>query len=260
MIIRPVLAGLAVFLFATPVLAAADVRVQIQPPAPEYVYDTTFYDIVVSNTGNKRADNVQLVIDLPETNTSPTVHVMGTTSAIDPRCGWAGTQLVCNLGNLPRNAATTVSFGIALPQADEELAVTATASSSSSEDTLANNSDTDVAPLLNYAVAVSAGEFAHNRHCTGQGLTSFFECELFLGSISEHDIEFLAGGELGIVGEPGYTGSWSQPTPTSLVFTYEEIGGGVVAEFEGHGVNANCFEGITTFPGSQYVSPYEVCI
>jgi hypothetical protein len=257
---RSVLSGIAVFLFATPALAAADVHVQIQAPAAEYVYDTTLYDIVISNIGNKRADNVSLTIDLPETNTSPNVYVMGQTSGIDPRCAWNGTQLHCNLGNIARNGSTTVSFGIALPQADEELAVSASASSSSAENTLANNSDTDVAPLLNHAIEVLPGDFGHNRHCTGQGLTSFYECELFPSSISEHDIEFLADGELAIVDQPDFTGSWSQPTATSLLITYEDIDGNVVAEFECHGVSESCFEGITTFPDSEYMSVYEVCI
>ncbi len=255
-----ILAGAAAFLIATPVLAAADVRVQIPAPAAVHVYDTTDYDVVVSNVGNKKAYGVQLVIELPETNTSPQVYVMGTTSGVDPRCSASGTQLVCSLGDIARNAQTVVSFGIALPQADEELAVTATATSTSPETTLANNTATDVAPLLGYAVAVQAGDVTTSRHCTGTGLASFYECELFPSSLSEHQAELLAGGLVSIPGEPGYGGTWSQPTPDSLVMTYEELGVGVVAEFVGYGTSPDCFEGITTFPGSTYVSPYEVCI
>lgn len=260
MIIRSAIVGTAAFLFATPVLAAADIQVQVPAPAAVHVYDTTDYDIVVSNIGNKKAYGVQLVIELPETNTSPQVYVMGTTSGVDPRCSPSGTTLVCNLGDIARNAGTTVSFGIELPQADEELAVTATATSNGAENSLANNADTDVAPLLNYAVAVQPGDLATNRHCTGTGLASFFECELFPSSLSDHQHEFLAGGLIAIPGEPAYSGTWSQPTVDSLVFTYEELGVGVVAEFEGWGTSPDCFEGITTFPGSAYMSPYEVCI
>jgi hypothetical protein len=260
MIIRSALVGTAAFLFATPVLAAADIAVQIPAPAAVHVYDTTDYDIVVSNIGNKKAAGVQLVIELPETNTSPQVYVMGTLSGVDPRCSASGTQLVCNLGDIARNTGTTVSFGIELPQADEELAVTATATSIGAENSLANNAATDVAALLDYAVAVQPGDLATNRHCTGTGLASFFECELFPSSLSDHPHEFLAGGVIAIPGEPAYSGTWSQPTPESLVFTYEELGVGVVAEFEGWGTSPDCFEGITTFPGSTYMSPYEVCI
>jgi hypothetical protein len=260
MIIRSAIVGTAAFLFATPVLAAADIEVQIPAPAVVHVYDTTDYDIVVSNLGNKKATGVQLVIELPETNTSPYVYVMGTTSGVDPRCTLSGTLLSCSLGDIARNAGTTVSFGIELPQADEELAITATATSTASEDGLANNSAFHVTPLLNYAVAVQPGDLATNRHCTGTGLTSFFECELYPSSISDHQHEFLSGGVLEIPGEPAYSGTWSQPTPESLVFTYEELGVGVVAQFEGWGTSPDCFEGITTFPGSGYVAPYEVCI
>ena len=53
---------------------------------------------------------------------------------------------------------------------------------------------------------------------------------------------------------------WNRTTPDSLVFTYVEQGVGVVAEFEGWGTSDNCFEGITTFPDSSYIAPYEVCI
>lgn len=260
MITRPAIIGLATFLFATPVLAAADVRVTIPAPSAEYVYDTTAYDIVVSNIGNKRADGVVLTIELPETNTSPYVHVMGTTSGVDPRCSLSGTTLTCNLGNIVKNTSKTVSFGIDLPQAEQTLVVSASATSTSPENTLANNSDSDIAALLNYEVEVLAGDLATNRHCTGQGLTSFFECELYPSSISSHQHEFLADGEIAIPGEPSYSGTWSQPTPDSLVFSYVELGVGVVAEFEGWGTTGNCFEGITTFPGSPYLAPYEVCI
>lgn len=260
MLTRTLLAGTAAFLFATPVLAAADVRVQIPTPTAVHVYDTTDYDIVVSNIGNKKAYGVQLVVELPETNTSPQVYVMGTLDGVDPRCSQSGTTLVCNLGDIARNTGTTVSFGIELPQADEELAVTATATSTSAENSLANNAATKVAPLLHYAVAVQPGDLATNRHCTGTGLASFFECELFPSSISDHQHEFLAGGVIAIPGEPAYSGTWSQPTPDSLVFTYEELGVGVVAQFEGFGTSPDCFEGITSFPGSAYMSPYEVCI
>ena len=82
---------------------------------------------------------------------------------------------------------------------------------------------------------------------------------LYPGSISTHDIEFLAGGVLAIVDQPAYTGTWSQPTPQTLVFSYE-TGGNVVAQFEGRGSSPGCFEGITTFPGSAYMAPYEVCL
>ena len=42
-------------------------------------------------------------------------------------------------------------------------------------------------------------------------------------------------------------------------FTYYDNGLPEV-EFEGWGVGNNCFEGLTTSPGSVYVSPYRVCL
>ncbi len=252
--------AIATFLFATPALAGADIHVTMPTPSASYVYATSEFDVLVANIGNKGASNVTLTIDLPETNTSPQVYVMGTLGILDPRCVKTGTRLICTLGTIARNTSKLVSFEIALPQADEVLAVTGTATTTSVENSLANNSATVEASLLNYDVTVTPGDVAHNRHCTGQGLTSFFECLLFPSSLASHDVEFLAGGAIAIPGEPSYTGTWSQPTSDSLVMTYVEIGVGVVAEFEGFGTNGSCFEGITTFPGSSYLSPYEVCL
>lgn len=253
-------ATIAAFLLPTTVYAATvDLDVDIVTAAPTYVYDTVEFEVVVSNLSNKRADDVELTIALPETNTSPTVHVMGTLGAIESRCTLVDTSLVCDLDRLRRNRSTTVTFELALPRAEQMIALMASVTTSDNDIAPGNDSDVEVPALLDYAVAVSPGDAAHNRHCTGQGLTSFFECMLFPSSLSTHDIEFLAGGELTIVGQPGYTGTWSQPTPETLQFSYE-TSGNVVAQFEGSGVSSDCFEGITTFPGSAYVAPYEVCL
>jgi len=260
MFTRSLAIGLVTFLFATPALAASDIRVTLPTPAPAHVYDTTSFDVTISNIGNKSANNVVVTIHLPETNTSPQVYVMGTLDPLDPRCTRSGTVLTCALGTVARNTSTVIGVDIELPQADEALAITASATTTSSENSLANNSATAEANLLNYSVTVSPGDVGHNRHCTGQNLTSFFECLLFPSSLSSHDVEFLAGGLIAIPGEPGYTGSWTQAQGDSLEVIYEEIGYGVVAHFIGYGTSPDCFEGITTFPGSSYVSPYEVCI
>lgn len=60
------------------------------------------------------------------------------------------------------------------------------------------------------------------------------------------------------VNHPGYTGSWAQPTTEQLQYDIL-FQGNVVASFDGYGVGGDCFEGITTFPNSQYLSPHEVC-
>jgi hypothetical protein len=255
----PVLA-VACFLAATPALAASDVRVVIPAPAAQYVYDDIQYGIVVSNIGNQSAAAVKLTVDLPATHTSPTKHVMGTLAGVDPRCVLAGQRLTCTLGTIAKNKSTVVAFAIALPEAAEVLSISAAATTTSAENSLANNAAGNTPTLLNYAVAVVDGDLGVNTHCTGTGLTSFFECTLFPGSLSAHDVVFHGDGTLSFVdAPPEYSGVWSQDSADSLAFTY--FAGDVpVAEFVGHGAAPGCFEGVTVFPDSSYVAPYEVCV
>lgn len=250
----------ACFLVAVPALAASDVRVVIPAPAAQYVYDDTQYDIVVSNIGNQSASAVKLTVDLPATHTSPAKYVMGTLAGVDPRCVLSGTRLTCTLGTIGKSKSTTVSFAIALPEAAEVLSISAAASTSSSENSLANNSTANTPTLLNYSVAVLDGDLGHNTHCTGTSLTSFFECALFPSSLSSHDVVFHGDGTLSFIdAPPEYHGVWSQDSADALAFTYFE-GDVPVAEFVGHGTSPGCFEGVTVFPDSNYVSPYEVCV
>jgi hypothetical protein len=251
--------GLLTLLAATPAFAAANLRVTIPAPAPTHVYDAIDYDVVVTNDGNKPASAVNLKIALPRTHTSPQVRVMGTLVGHDSRCTLVGTELRCSLGALAKGATTVVSFGIELPEAAETLSISASATTTSAENTTADNAAVDAPALLHYAVAIAGEAPAVNRHCTGQALTSFFECTTAPSSISAHDTVLHADGTLSFPAEPEYDGAWSQPTADSLVFTYT-YGGEVVAEFAGHGTDTNCFEGMVMFPGSAYVSPYEVCL
>lgn len=252
------LLGLATFLAATPVLAAANVRVEIPAPAPTQVYEEIDYSVLVSNNGNKSASAVVLRIDLPKTNTSPQVYVMGDLGAYDPRCTRSGARLTCNLGTLAKLQTTAVTFSIALPVNSTPLSITASATTSSAENTTADNADSDTPALLHPSYEIVDGDLAHNRHCTGQGLTSFFECVLFPSSISEHDALFHGDGTISFPEAPEYGGAWSQTTTDTLAFVYT-LGEEVVAEFEGQGAAPGCFEGIVHFPGSEYLSPYEVC-
>lgn len=250
----------ACFLAAAPVFAAADLRVTIPAPAAQYVHDDTQYDINVANIGNQSASAVKLTVDLPATHTSPVKYVMGTLAGVDPRCTLSGTRLTCTLGTIARNKSTVVSFAIALPEAAETLSVGAAVTTSSAENTLANNAANNTPTLLNYSVAVQDGDIGHNSHCTGTNLTSYFECELFPGSLSSHEVVFHGDGTLSFIDAPAeYSGVWSQDAPDALAFTYFE-GAVPVAEFVGHGTSPGCFEGLTVFPDSNYVSPYEVCV
>jgi hypothetical protein len=252
----------AALLTSAPAYAApvADLAVSISPPAGVHVYETGHYDVTVSNVGNKNASSVSLLIQLPETNTSPNVYILGTLGARDARCSVAGTSLSCSLGTIARNASTTVYFEIALPYSSAPLVIDAGASTTTQESNLSNNDAQHVAAPLTYGVTMSPPEAAINRHCTGQGLTSFFECELFPSSISSHETIFEAGGSITFVdAPPTFTGTWTQVSADRLQFQYFDDGV-LAASFDGRGVGGDCFEGPTTFPGSPYMSMYEVCL
>ncbi len=260
MLTRQLLWAAATFLVSTPAFAAsADLEVSIPPTAATHVYDAATYTVDVSNVGSRRAKNVSLAVTLPATNTSPTVHVMGELDNVDTRCALVGTELQCNLGNIRKNRTKTISFDLELPEAAAPLSIAATVSASADSNP-ANDSDSYTPTLLNYSTTIQGGEYATVNHCTGQGLVSFFECLVSPGSLSSHTFTFNGNNTLTFDDAPaGYTGEWEQLSSDSLSMTYF-FQGSPVAEFEGYGSSPGCFEGITTFPGSSYVSPYEVCI
>ncbi|MEZ4473171.1 MAG: hypothetical protein R3F60_20780 [bacterium] len=238
--------------------AAADLETTANGPGSTVVGDVGQYTFTVANIGNKTADNVSLTIDLPATHTSPQVYIMGDLASYSGGCTLAGQRLTCPLGRLRRNQSAQVYVDIALPYSAASLDFIATAQTSSNENTTLNNTDAHSANITYIATAIPATVTVTNRHCTGTGLTAFFECTKFPSSITQHDAELQAGGTIAIPGYPTYGGSWSQPTADSLVFTYTESGT-PVANFTGRGVGNDCFEGLTTFPNSGYVAPYEVC-
>lgn len=264
---RPFVAALATFLVAGTAHAAADIRVTMPMPTAQLVGDASEIDVVVANIGNKSASGVVLTITLPTTHSTPN-HPAGPLSNIDPRCTWVGTNLSCALGSINKNASKTVSFDIALPVAAEVFSVGASATSTSAENTVANNNTTVAPPQLYYAIPLAGGEAATVELCTGTGLTSFYTCTLFPSSLQSFDVTLDAPDVLTFA-EPGYSGSWTQTPagsnmtdPRYLSMTITELGGAVLAEFEGWGADdvADCFDGLTTFPGSSYVSPYRVCV
>lgn len=242
---------------ATTAWAAADVAVSVDAPtaAPG---ELVTWDVVVANGGNKNADDVRVRIDLPVTQTSPTQHLLGTLGAIDGRCQVAGFGLDCRLGRVGRRSSTTVSFGFASPQSALPQFVIANATTRSSESNRNNNGDAELVVLDHPALLVSAGDVALVEHCTGTLLSSFYECELYPSSITDHGQTFLAGGAVDL-GVPGYSGTWLQPSPERLDMTYFQ-GTTAVAWFAGYAVDADCFEGVTSFPNSGYLSVYRVCL
>ncbi len=178
------IAVVTALLIAPSALAKVNLSVSIDGPAAVTVYDEVRYDVEVFNAGPKRANNVTVQIDLPETRTSPTVHVMGLVGGMSSSCNQVGTSLVCNLGRLRKNETASLWFDIAWPVSAEPSTFQAEVSTTS----LDGNPTDDVAthtPAVSYLdTPISGPRDVVNRHCTGQGLIGFLECELSPSSIS----------------------------------------------------------------------------
>lgn len=256
-------ASLTLTLAAGAAEAAPDLAVSVSQPSNVYVYQPVRYTVRVSNLGNQRSQACTLTIELPRTATSPGVHLFGTLGATSPGCTLSGTTLTCPVGRIGNGSSAALYFDMEMPGRSTPLSFTARVNPVGTDVLSSNNSRTHVVQLRNFsdALALSAPVTVPNRHCTGRGLTSFYECDITPGSIATHDAVFEPGGTLTIPDEGGsYGGTWSQPTPDSLVFQYTYLGT-PVANFVGYGVGGRCFEGLTTFPNNAtYVAPYEVCI
>lgn len=256
-------------LIAQAAFAGPDLSTMWLNTPPAYVYDLATYQVRVTNNGNQNANNATLSIQLPQTHTSPQVYILGNLGSYSANCSLgAGQKLNCNLGQIKRNKNATVFFNIALPQNSVPITMTATASTAGDSNP-ANNTAQIVPSLLSDSVAITAPADATNRHCTGTGLTSFFECELFPSSITDYPFTFEAGGAMTFPTAPaGITGVWSQPGGDLRRLYIEYYDGGILAAiFDGWGSSdvPGCFEGVTVFPNgmggySPYVSPYEICL
>lgn len=255
--------ALALLSLAPSAMAAADLTTSITTsPSTALVYSTARYTVTVSNIGNKNATSSTVRINLPATHTSPQVYVLGVLGAKSASCTQTGTRLDCALGTINKNASASVFFDIALPVSTTPFVFTATAATNVAENSTANNAASRTASQSFFATTVSGPVTMTNSHCTGTGLTSYYECTRFPSSIATHQATFNLDGSIVIPGEPTFSGQWTvtaTPSGSFLEFYYEELGAGVVLEFEGWGSSATCFEGLSTFPGSTYVSPYRVC-
>lgn len=241
-----------------------DLVTTITPPPLTAVYATGHYQVTVLNTGNQNAASASLAIQLPATHTSPQVYVMGNLIAQSASCARTGTVLNCNLGQIKRNKSVTVFFDIQLPESAAPLTFTAVASTAGEADP-PDNTATHDATLSYPDVTAGPSGLAVNQHCTGTGLTAWFECTKFPSSITSHNVDMLPGGTIDFLGQGGgtYTGTWavSGGTPLQrsvLTFSYYDSGN-LVASFTGRGVDGNCFEGLTIFVPPPYVAPYRVC-
>lgn len=247
-------------LVSAPAWAGVDYKPTITPPSNNHVYQTGRWYVTVANVGNAHGTSGSVSIQLPETHTSPQVYIMGTLGSRSASCTLNGRRLDCNVGAIRKNNSTQVWFDLALPESAAPLVITATTTAAGDTNTT-NDQRSFTANPLNYAPVNPSGRAATNSHCTGTTLTSYFECTLFPGAVTSHPTTFLTGGgiDFGVNNTPGLTGAWYQNDPTHLAFTYYDNGTPIV-DFEGWGTSGTCFEGITTFPGSAYVSPYRVCL
>ena len=258
---------IAALAFSTSAQAAAELATTVTQPAGNEVYVEGTWQFRVANTGNRdTSGNIILTIQLPVTHTSPTVHVMGDLGDLGG-CSQSGTQLSCNLGKIRKNRSAYAYVDIALPWSASALVVSASVPTQSGESVTSNNSDSETASLLYVDTPITGPVDMDNQHCTGTGLTAWFECSLYPSSISSHPVTFVDDGtiDFSLLGPEasGYSGEWGQDSDDQLWFTYS-YAGEVVMEFEGNGVDGACFEGLTRFfdsPGvySPYVSPYLVC-
>lgn len=221
-----------------------------------YVYTTR-----VKNIGNQPAQNVTIVVEFPLTNTSPNKYVLGKLTGVSTgtgTCSTAGNKITCNVGNIGNNQTRYVTFTFEFQVAATVPTFKSTASTASTNEQNPNNNFRSFTPVLTYPDnELTPGSYIVSS-CTGRGLTSFYECEMYPSSIQTVlGLDFNLGGTLSVTGYPQYTGSWDQVVlpNRSLHFTVDgEL------EFNGFASNSNCYKGITTFPGTtDYNSAYRVC-
>jgi 3D (Asp-Asp-Asp) domain-containing protein len=243
--------------------STADLRATLTGPATSAVNTPTSYTATLTNAGPTTAKGVTLTVELPLTATSPQVYILGTVGGLDPRCVVVSNTIRCALADLRKGRSHAISFAYTAPVSTKALTMKAVGAMTNTDTNTSNNSAL-FTPVITHPVRVipvgsSTQTTVTNTHCTGTGLTAFFECALFPSSLSSHTVTFNGDGTITLP-EPGYTGTWSQPTSSSLHFEYAD-GTGKVAEFNGFAVNGStCFDGMTNFfPVTTYVSPYHVC-
>ena len=251
-----------VALGSTAYAAAPNLDVQAwQGSATPLVESPYVYTTRVKNIGNQTAQNVQIVVEFPLTNTSPNKYILGKltgVSASSGTCSTAGNKITCNVGSIGNNATKYVTFTFEFQVATTAPTLKTTASTGSTNEQNPNNNTRSFTPAVRYPVnELTAGSYIVSS-CTGRGLTSFYECEMAPSSIQTVlGLDFNLGGTLSVTDYPQYTGFWDQAVQPdrSLHFTIDgEL------EFTGFASNSNCYKGITTFPSTTvYNSAYRVC-
>ena len=200
----PVLACVA----ASPAFAAGapDLVTTLTAPSASAVYESATYKVTVANQGTRNAVGVTLTIDLPHTHTSPTQHILGDVTSLPNRCSVVDLQVVCTLGRIKKGLSKSVRLDVAFPFAIDTLEIEATSEVVNE----ANPSDNSVSYVVDpdtFDVSWSAPHTVVVEHCTGQDLSSFFECELFPSSIFSHEATLHTDGTISFP-HPGYSGTW----------------------------------------------------
>lgn len=232
------------------------------------------FSVTVENVGAADANSTTLKVDLLATQTTPQ-YLLGSLESVPAGCSRSNWTLSCDLGRVRYNGPAsgrrrTVTFGYKIPVTTQAMMLVARVSSPSEP---ANNTGDNTLSLtanVDYrAVSVTAG-IKTPSHCTGTGLSAYYECTLFPSSISSHQAEYHSNGTITFPATTSYSGTWSQPDPQSLHFEYSN-GSFAEAIFDGYGADPHCFEGITRFyvdddqnpitPPvlSTYDSAYRVC-
>ncbi len=244
-------------------LAASTPNLRVTMTSPSVQVDQLGHYVVrVANIGTANAGSVRLTVQLPRTHTSPQVYILGVLGARDGRCSLAGTALTCNLQTVSRNGGfTDVAFDLSLPYSTAPLAITASATTTTPNEQNPGNNQVTITPIPTpIATQLTGGYTAINRHCTGTGLTSFFECELFPSSIAGFSTTLAADSSLTVTDEPTIDGSWYFASPDLLHVDFADAGG-PIGEIDALSVGNGCFEGPMTFAsGGTWTVMYEICV
>lgn len=238
-----------------------NLQVQLQGPASAMVKAPYVYTVSVTNIGGSTAAGVRVIVDLPETNTSPQKYILGTLSGVDSRCRIVTRKLNCLLGDITKsgpNQTKTFTFTFALPVSTLALQFKATATTTTVPETNALNNTSTFIPTPAYATNQLTSATVLITMCTGRGLSSFFECELFPSSQQQHI--FTLNPDLTVTAYGQNVGNWDQLASPQQLHLWLSSGNSI-AEFNGFASSNTCFEGITTFtPTSVYNSAYKVCV
>ena len=236
----------------------ADLRVQMTAPATVAPNSPYQYTVKVKNIGGSPADGVMLTVAFPETNTSPQKYILGALSGVGTGCSVVNRQLKCALNTVAKNVERVITFNLALPVSTKVLEIKATATTTTgNESNPLNNMDSRI-PAFVYTPNQLTSANVLVSMCTGQGLSSFFECELFPSS--QQHVMMSLNGDMSISINGQYYGNWDQASSTNqLHMTLSD--GGSTADFNGFSTGSTCFEGATVFtPTSPYGSQYKVCV